>query len=285
MSSSFLLYFECTHRRRAASFFVGKKFSKMYFKVDRSVKTTPSVTRVVILQACVDHNYLLYRSVDYGKHAWRLFGTIFKQIRAQRRAAPGSFGFTGAKGCCGGSSHGFWEKFNSAVVRDSETQTERKERWIVVASPLRSINNDQVEARREAGISEIALPLPRNHEVMRTIIYLKKNRKLSSSCSLSWKIALIKENPARVLLTCLLQGEQTLLDWSSVCKTVKLRSLKPSANFRFVTPWQTWLSKKKSRWSVSFYTSNLYLPFHWSNLIGTANPEVIMIRRWDRGGT
>ena len=174
MSSSFLLYFECTHRRRAASFFVGKKFSKMYFKVDRSVKTTPSVTRVVILQACVDHNYLLYRSVDYGKHAWRLFGTIFKQIRAQRRAAPGSFGFTGAKGCCGGSSHGFWEKFNLAVVRDSETQTKRKERWIVVASPLRSINNDQVEARREAGISEIALPLPRNHEVMRTIIYLKK---------------------------------------------------------------------------------------------------------------
>ena len=81
---------------------------------------------------------------------------------------------------------------------------------------------------------------------------LKKNRKLSSSCSLSWKIALIKKNPARVLLTCLLQGEQTLLDWSSVCKTVKPRSLKPFANFRFVTPWQTWLSKKKSRWSVSF---------------------------------
>ena len=48
---------------------------------------------------------------------------MLKQIRAQRRAAPGCFGFTGAKGCCGGSSHGFWEKFNLAVVRDSETKT------------------------------------------------------------------------------------------------------------------------------------------------------------------
>ena len=38
-----------------------------------------------------------------------------------------------------------------------------------------------------------------------------KNRKLSSSCSLSWKLALKKknkENPARVLLTWLLQGQK-----------------------------------------------------------------------------
>ena len=41
MSSSFLLYFECTHRQSGASFFVAKKFSKMYLKIDRSVKTTP----------------------------------------------------------------------------------------------------------------------------------------------------------------------------------------------------------------------------------------------------
>ena len=33
-----------------------------------------------------------------------------------------------------------------AVVRHSETQTKRKERGIVVASPLRSISNNQVEA-------------------------------------------------------------------------------------------------------------------------------------------
>ena len=31
--------------------------------------------------------YLLFRSADYGKRAWRLFGIVFKQIRAQRRAA------------------------------------------------------------------------------------------------------------------------------------------------------------------------------------------------------
>ena len=59
-----------------------------------------------------------------------------KLIRAERRAAPGCFGFTGAKECHGGSSHGFWEKFNLAVVRDSETQTKRKERRTIAASPL-----------------------------------------------------------------------------------------------------------------------------------------------------
>ena len=54
-----------------------------------------------------------------------------------------------AKGCRGGSSYGFW---------NSETRTKRKERGIVVASPLQSTINDQVEAMREAGISAIALP-------------------------------------------------------------------------------------------------------------------------------
>ena len=39
---------------------------------------------------------------------------------------------------------------------------------VLVALPLRSIINDQVEAMREAGISAIALTLPQNHEVMRT---------------------------------------------------------------------------------------------------------------------
>ena len=50
-----------------------------------------------------------------------------KIIRAQRKAAPGCFRFTGEKGCCGGSSHGFWEKFDLIVVRGSKTQAKRKE--------------------------------------------------------------------------------------------------------------------------------------------------------------
>ena len=50
------------------------------------------------------------------------------------------------------------EKFNLAVFLGSETQMKRKERGIVVASPLRSIINNQNEAMREAGISAIALP-------------------------------------------------------------------------------------------------------------------------------
>ena len=78
-----------------------------------------------------------------------------------------------------------------------------------------------------------------------------KNRKLSSSFSLSWKLALIKEGPVRVLLTWLLQGEQTLHDWYSVCETAKLRSLKSSANFRFVTPWRRTLKNKRKRFSVA----------------------------------
>ena len=59
-----------------------------------------------------------------------------KQIRAQRRAAPGCLGFTG---CFGGSSHGFWEKFNLLVVRGSETQTEKN--VVLVVSPLRSVTD------------------------------------------------------------------------------------------------------------------------------------------------
>ena len=67
------------------------------------------------------------------------------------------FECTGAKGCCGGSSYGFWENFSLGVVRGSENQTKRKQRGIVVASPLQNIINYQVEVMREAGISVIAL--------------------------------------------------------------------------------------------------------------------------------
>jgi len=45
-----------------------------------------------------------------------VFGTV-----TQRRAASGWLGFIEAKGCCGSSSHRFWEKFNLPVVRGSET--------------------------------------------------------------------------------------------------------------------------------------------------------------------
>ena len=70
--------------------------------------------------------------------------TVLKE-QEQRQAVLGLL----AKGCRGGSSYGFW---------NSETRTKRKERGIVVASPLQSTINDQVEAMREAGISAIALP-------------------------------------------------------------------------------------------------------------------------------
>ena len=61
------------------------------------------------------------RSALLWASAWRLFLAQFssKYVRAQRRAVPGCFGFTGAKGCCGGPSHGFWEKFNSRSLKSS----------------------------------------------------------------------------------------------------------------------------------------------------------------------
>ena len=49
----------------------------------------------VMLQACVDHSYLLYRIVDYEKRAWWLFGTIFMQYllkEEQRQAVLGLLG-------------------------------------------------------------------------------------------------------------------------------------------------------------------------------------------------
>ena len=77
-----------------------------------------------------------------------------KQIRAQRRAAPGCLGFTG---CFGGSSHGFWEKFNLLVVRGSETQTEKQTWYYLYRHCEVLLINDQLEAMGDAGISAIAL--------------------------------------------------------------------------------------------------------------------------------
>ena len=47
--------------------------------------------------------------------------TLYVCPVTQRRAASGCFGFSGAKGYCGGSSHGFCENLNLPVVRGTET--------------------------------------------------------------------------------------------------------------------------------------------------------------------
>ena len=76
-------------------------------------------------QACVghvDHNCLLYRKVDYDD-CLAQFSSKYVLKEEQRQAI---FGFTGAKGCCEGSSHGFCEKFNLAVVRGSEIHDQTK---------------------------------------------------------------------------------------------------------------------------------------------------------------
>ena len=81
-----------------------------------------------IIQACVDHfdhNYLLYRSVDYGKRA----STVWHNFQAYTCTKKSSVRL-------------FWVYWKTRNV---------------VTSPLRSIINDQVEAMRVAGISAIAL--------------------------------------------------------------------------------------------------------------------------------
>ena len=62
----------------------------------------------------------------------------FHAILAQRRAAPGCFRLTGTKGCCGGSSHGFWEKFNYELFAAVKLK-QREKNLVLVALPLRSI--------------------------------------------------------------------------------------------------------------------------------------------------
>ena len=88
----------------------------------------------------------------------------FQANKSSKKSSARPFWVSGAKGCHGSSSYGFWEKFNIGVVCGSETQTKRKEHGIVVASPLQSIINDHVEAMREAGISGIALTC---HRILR----------------------------------------------------------------------------------------------------------------------
>ena len=75
-----------------------------------------------------DHNDQLYRSVDYDDCLAQL-SSKYMLKEEQRQAVLG----LRSRGCCGGSSKGFCEKYNLAGFRDSETQTKRKERGIVVA--------------------------------------------------------------------------------------------------------------------------------------------------------
>ena len=85
----------------------------------------------------------------------------------------------------GRSYHGFWENFNLPVIRGSETQTKRKERSISCIA-IADIINDQVEA------------------------YGFNKRKSS---------------PGTSNLITARQTNPDLLDLSSVCETVKPRSL------------------------------------------------------------
>ena len=87
--------------------------------------------------------YILYRSVGYMES---VLDNVFKQIRAQRRLAPGCFGWM------------LWRFF--LVVRACETQTKRNERGIscIAITKYYQWSSWSNAKRREAGISAIAFP-------------------------------------------------------------------------------------------------------------------------------
>ena len=93
-------------------------------------------------------------------------------MHAPRRAAPGCFGVTGAKGCCDNSSYRFWEKFKIDQLFAAVKLKRREKNVEFVASPLWSTINEQVEAMREAGISVIALPCRRTMRWCRHSFFL-----------------------------------------------------------------------------------------------------------------
>ena len=172
----------------------------------------------VIEEACVehvDHNYLLYRSVDYDD-CLAQFSSKYVLKEEQHQAV---LGFTGAKGCCGGSSKGFCEKCNLAVVRGSETQTKSKERWIVVASLLRGIINDQVEAMREADISAFALPCSgtmrwcghflflKPKAIIVVLAFLKAGFNKRKSSSVAYNLITARRQNPTWLIFCLRNGK------------------------------------------------------------------------------
>ena len=64
----------------------------------------------------------------------------FQANEGSKKSSARLFWVSAAKGCRGGSSYGFWEKFHLGVVCSSETQTKRKEHGIVVASPNTKYN-------------------------------------------------------------------------------------------------------------------------------------------------
>ena len=121
-----------------------------------------------------------------------------------------------------------WHLFNLhllkifSVVRGIETQTKRKKCGISCIAITKYYQIWLSWGNERSCRFSHSITLLRNHAWGDVDILL--NRKLSSPCSLYWKLVLIIEHSAQVLLTLLLQGEQTLLDWTSVCETLRLRS-------------------------------------------------------------
>ena len=145
---------------------------------------------------------------------WRLFDTIFKQIRAQRRQQAGSYGFIGAKGCCGGSSHGFL-----AVVGGSEIQTTEKRTWNCSCITVTKYYQWSSSSYERSWHLSHCITIPRNHELMRTfcskgiilvLSFLKAGfNKTKSSGGASNLITAMRTNPTWMIF-CLRKKKDSL---------------------------------------------------------------------------
>ena len=103
----------------------------------------------------------------------------------------------------------FWIYQLSAALKLKQ----REKNVVLVLSPLRPYQIWLSWGNERSWRFSHSITLPLNHAWGNADI-LFKNRRLSSPCSLYWKLLLIIEHSAQVLLTLLLQSEQTLLDWS-----------------------------------------------------------------------
>ena len=150
----------------------------------------------------VDHNYLLYRSVDYDD-CLAQFSSKYVLKEEQRQAV---LGLLKQKDVVAVLPKGFGKSLFSSCSRQWNSN-EEKRRWNYSYITITKYYQWSSWSNERSWHFSHCITLPLNHEVMRTFcFFLFLNQKLSSSGSLSWKMALIKENPARVLLTWLLQG-------------------------------------------------------------------------------
>ena len=140
----------------------------------------------------------------------------FQANTCSKKSSTRLFWFTGAKGCCGGSSHEFCGKFNLADVGGSETQTTEKRTRNCSCITITNYYQWSSWSNERSWHLSHCITIPRNHEVMRTfcskaiivvLSFLKAGfNKRKSSAGASNLITAMRTNPTW-LIFCLRKKE------------------------------------------------------------------------------